>query len=260
MSSRVFDDVAPPADNSVIKTTVKCGEHAFSTTFPEYAEFSALSSWLYPLLQQAEENRVFWVAEIKQAGDIRLSLNGSEVITYPGEKLSDLAQIYGFGGVLELDTACTPQPVPDFRERIRVLPRIRINKYGNSQGIDVHLRNDNDARWHAPVAWGFPTVVHRKWRVSLAGGVLHCDQGISISMLSSGIKIGDKLVLQAVLMKPEDNPQHWKHLMSLTPEKDRWECVLTCKRVGNRLGFDASVKARPLSIRNLPSQRINQHY
>ena len=223
--------------DSVINLTFKCGDNSFNFTFPRHATIPEIRASFYKCLQQQEERRAFWIPKITKPEDVRFKFNGSEIIGYPGERLSDLAQVYGFDSALTLESVFTPQLIPDFRNHIEVSgwPAAggRIDPYSRAADHFFRIQNANDLRWHAPIAW---RCIHDSMRKShptfLTGGVLLPKKAVRPSIkhtLRTSCEHGDRLVFEAVLMKPGANPEHWERLILMVPENDRWQVVFKCE-------------------------------
>jgi hypothetical protein len=244
--AETFYHVAASASEPVIDTTIVCGTHSFNFTFPGNATLSEIQASLYKDLQEQEEKRLFWIYEIKKPEDIRFKFNDAEMIIYPGERLSDLARVYGSGSALTLESMFKPQVIPDFRPYIQIphdSPDHSIS--GRRCGSWVYpgslgLLNRNDVRWHAPIAWrctwfrrsnqSYSPATYKDG-VRLKGGALQPGDNIKLDLTEAQqneFSDTDKLEFEAVLIKPGDNPQHWDRLILMTPETDRWKLVLTC--------------------------------
>ena len=228
--SDTFDNLAASSSEPVIDTTIKCRNKSFNFTFAGRSEIAEIKASFYKYLRRPEVKRVFQIPGIKKPEDIRFRSGGSELISRPGERLSDLARVYGSGSALTLEAMFTPQISPDFRDNIQVKSDyLLVDRIRNLRSA-FFLVNRNPA----PIAWcckrrtrfgkdDFPVIPR--------GGFVQPEDSVQIDLTiaqAAGFQDGDTLVFHAVLMKPGDKPENWERLILMTPEMNRWELVLWC--------------------------------
>jgi hypothetical protein len=232
--SRGFSKAEPPAVDPTVKVVVKCENDTFTTTLGKDAGPTAIQEWIFSILKPVEANEELWVEGITKPEDIDLrTAEGTKFITYPDDRLSDLARIYGSGGRLELRTSFICQISHDSLENIEI-----VGWYvERSDSFSFLLKNDNHFR---PAAWCFDdnmtTVIK-----SPNGGILPPNSSQRASLEARSGHYSGQVIIHAILMKPEDNPQHWKRLIltSATKRRGTWKATM---HPGGQRGFSRELK------------------